>query len=176
MLTRCCFTVPSNQKLQGSRGVTTVCLVYSKDERRNCIFLVPCRRRHLIVLPRKEPRSTCHCVRNDSCAPPECQQNVNVIALTLSHCCCSQIPSSPSSMYRSTPSRIASVAGTGNLKTKSESEPSPSARERMQKIQEDQKEQFGSSQMCRATFDSVKLASLRLISSFVLGARSRFVG
>ena len=29
LLTRCRFTVPSNQKSQGSRGVTTVCLVYS---------------------------------------------------------------------------------------------------------------------------------------------------
>ena len=29
LLARCCFTVPSNQKLQGSRGVTTVCLVYT---------------------------------------------------------------------------------------------------------------------------------------------------
>ena len=28
LLTRCCFTVPSNHKSQGSRGVTTVCLVY----------------------------------------------------------------------------------------------------------------------------------------------------
>ncbi len=29
LLTRCHFTVPSNHKLQGSRGVTTVCLVYT---------------------------------------------------------------------------------------------------------------------------------------------------
>ncbi len=28
LLARCCFTVPSNHKWQGSRGVTTVCLVY----------------------------------------------------------------------------------------------------------------------------------------------------
>ncbi len=28
LLARCCFTVPSNQKSQGLRGVTTVCLVY----------------------------------------------------------------------------------------------------------------------------------------------------
>ncbi len=29
LLARCCFTVLSNQNSQGSRGVTTVCLVYS---------------------------------------------------------------------------------------------------------------------------------------------------
>ncbi len=29
LLPRCCFTVPSNHKSQGSRGVTTVCLVYT---------------------------------------------------------------------------------------------------------------------------------------------------